>query len=117
QLYRRRSELREYFWFGVLAIVAGTYGFLRSQWRFTLPLAFATLKDRAAAVALVQCVWPLRWRPIGRTLRAFQAANVVGGVLVLLPGLRLNLWLLPWWEGGMTGRGVGTIHRAPRGAR
>jgi signal transduction histidine kinase/DNA-binding response OmpR family regulator len=108
QLYRRRRELREYFWFGSMAIVAGAYTFLRTQWRFSLPLGFETLKDLehlllyAGPVTLVQFVWPLMGRPIGPVLRAFQAANVLGGLLVALPGLRLNLLLLPWWEVGLT---------------
>ena len=108
QLYRRRPELREYFWFGVMAITAGVYTFLRTQWRFALPLGFETLKDAehvllyVGAIALVQFVWPLLGRPIGPALRVFQAANVAGALLVALPGLRLNLLLLPWWELGLT---------------
>jgi signal transduction histidine kinase/CheY-like chemotaxis protein len=107
QLYRRRPELREYAWFGAMALIAGAYTFLRSQWRFALPFSFDTLKDLehlllyAGAIAFVQFVWPLVGRPIGTGLRAFQAANAVGGALVLLPGLRLNLLLLPWWEVGL----------------
>jgi signal transduction histidine kinase/DNA-binding NarL/FixJ family response regulator len=107
QLYRRRPELREYAWFGAMAVIAGAYTFLRSQWRFALPFSFDTLKDfehlllYAGAISFVQFVWPLVGRPIGPGLRAFQAANALGGLLVLLPGLRLNLILLPWWEVGL----------------
>jgi hypothetical protein len=75
QLYRRRPELREYFWFAVMAISAGTYSFLRTQWRFVLPLGFESLKDAehvllyVGAISLVQFLWPLLGRRIGPVLR------------------------------------------------
>jgi signal transduction histidine kinase/CheY-like chemotaxis protein/HPt (histidine-containing phosphotransfer) domain-containing protein len=122
QLYRRRPELREYFWFGTMAIAAGTYTFLRTQWRFALPFDFATLKDLehlmlyVGAATFVQFVWPLLGRPLGRGLRAFQAANVLGGLLVVLPGLRLNLLLLPWWEIGLTAAVAVTVALVAREA-
>jgi signal transduction histidine kinase/DNA-binding NarL/FixJ family response regulator len=122
QLYRRRPELREYLWFGTMALAAGTYTFLRTQWRFALPLGFATLKDvehlmlYTGAAALVQFVWPLLGRPIGPVLRAFQAANVLGGLLVMLPGLQLNLRLLPWWEVGLTAMVAVTVALVAREA-
>jgi signal transduction histidine kinase/DNA-binding response OmpR family regulator len=104
QLYRRRPELREYLWFAAMSITAGTYTFLRTQWRFRLPLDFATLKDvehvllYAGVFTFVQFVWPLLRRPVGPVLRTLQAACVLAAALVALPGLRLNLVLLPWWE-------------------
>ena len=104
QLYRRRPELREYLWFGAMAITAGTYTFLRTQWRFALPLGFDTLKDLehvmiyCGVITFIQFVWPLLGRRVGPFLKALQAANVLAGLLVALPGLRLNLALLPWWE-------------------
>ncbi|HET9316626.1 MAG TPA: histidine kinase dimerization/phospho-acceptor domain-containing protein, partial [Vicinamibacteria bacterium] len=104
QLYRRRPELREYFWFAAMSMTAGTYTFLRTQWRFALPFSFATLKDiehvllYAGVFTFVQFVWPLLRRPVGPVLRTLQAACVLAAALVALPGLQLNLMLLPWWE-------------------
>jgi signal transduction histidine kinase/CheY-like chemotaxis protein/HPt (histidine-containing phosphotransfer) domain-containing protein len=110
QLYRRRTELAEYLWFGLMAVVAGLYSLLRSQWKYALDLGgFEVLKEvehvllYLGTVATVQFLWPLLGRPIGRALRAYQAANVVAAALVALPGLRLNLLLLPVWEVGLVG--------------
>jgi signal transduction histidine kinase/CheY-like chemotaxis protein/HPt (histidine-containing phosphotransfer) domain-containing protein len=110
QLYRRRPELAEYLWFGLMAVVAGLYSLLRSQWKYALSLGgFEALKEiehvllYAGTVATVQFLWPLLGRPIGPLLRAYQVANVAGGVLAALPGLRLNLLLLPFWEIGLVG--------------
>ena len=110
QLYRRRPELAEYLWFGLMAVVAGLYSLLRSQWKYALSLGgFEALKEiehlllYAGTVATVQFLWPLLGRRIGPALRGYQVANVAAGVLVALPGLRLNLLLLPFWELGLVG--------------
>jgi signal transduction histidine kinase/CheY-like chemotaxis protein/HPt (histidine-containing phosphotransfer) domain-containing protein len=116
QLYRRRPELGEYLWFGLLAAVAGVYSLLRSQWKYALSLgSFEGLKEvehvllYAGTAAVVQFLWPLLGRRIGPVLRGYQAANIVGCLLAALPGLRLNLWLLPLWELGLVGLVVAVV--------
>jgi signal transduction histidine kinase/CheY-like chemotaxis protein/HPt (histidine-containing phosphotransfer) domain-containing protein len=116
QLYRRRPELAEYLWFGLIAAVAGFYSLLRSQWKYALSLGgFEALKEiehvllYAGTVAIVQFLWPLLGRRIGPVLRGYQAANVLGGLLAALPGLRLNLWLLPLWELGLVALVVAVV--------
>jgi len=107
QFFRHQRELREYFWFGLVALGAAAYTLLRSQWKYALPADFVTLKEfehallYAIAPLFVQFLWPFLSRPISPPLRAYQALNVAGGAAVLLgPGLRPNLRLLPWWELG-----------------
>jgi signal transduction histidine kinase/ActR/RegA family two-component response regulator len=107
QLFRRQPELREYLWFGLVAIGAGLYTFLRSQWKYALSDDFARLKDvehallYVIAILFVQFLWPFLSRPISLPLRAYQALNAVGAAAVLISaGLGVNLRLLPWWEVG-----------------
>src|SRR5205085_2508446 len=46
QLFRRRRELREYLWFGIICVAnAGTYIFLRSQWKYAVTENFLFLKE------------------------------------------------------------------------
>jgi signal transduction histidine kinase/CheY-like chemotaxis protein/HPt (histidine-containing phosphotransfer) domain-containing protein len=107
QLFRRQKSLREYLWFGLVAVGAGAYTLLRSQWKYVLSDDFVRLKEiehallYAIAILFVQFLWPFLSRPISRPMRVFQALNAVGGVAVLVsPGLALNLRLLPVWELG-----------------
>jgi len=107
QLFRGQPQLREYLWFGLVAVGAGVYTLLRSQWKYALSDDFVRLKEiehallYAIAILFVQFLWPFLSRPISRPLRAFQIANAVGGVAVLFsPGLWINLRLLPVWELG-----------------
>jgi signal transduction histidine kinase/CheY-like chemotaxis protein/HPt (histidine-containing phosphotransfer) domain-containing protein len=108
QLYRRRRELAEYLWFGAMALVASGYSLLRAQWKYAFGFgSFESFKEvehvllYVGAAATVQFLWPLLGRPIGPVLRVYQLANVAGAALVALPGLRLNLALLPLWEIGL----------------
>jgi hypothetical protein len=107
QLFRRQPELREYLWFGLVAIGAGLYILLRSQWKYAISDDFMLMKELehtllyVLAILFVQFLWPFLSRPISRPLRAFQVLNAVGALLVLAsPGVGLNLRLLPWWEAG-----------------
>ena len=107
QLFRRQPDLREYLWFGLVAVGAGVYTLLRSQWKYAFSDDFVRLKEiehallYLIAILFVQFLWPFLSRPISIPMRVFQGLNAVGGTLVLLsPGLTLNLRLLPVWEAG-----------------
>src|SRR5204862_837996 len=107
QLFRRRPELREYLWFGLVAVGAGIYTLLRSQWKYAFSDDFVSLKEiehallYVIAILFVQFLWPFLSRPISTPLRVFQGLNALGGIAVLAsPGLALNLRLLPVWERG-----------------
>jgi len=106
QLFRRRPEAREYLWFGITALLSAAYTFLRSQWKYAFVGAnFLALKELeyvvlfATPVAISQFLWGLLGRRVGRTLRAYQALNLLAGAAAVLePGLWLNLVLLPYWS-------------------
>ncbi len=53
QLHRRRPELREYLWFGLVAVGAGAYTFLRTQWKYVLFDDFVALKELEHALLYV----------------------------------------------------------------
>jgi signal transduction histidine kinase/HPt (histidine-containing phosphotransfer) domain-containing protein/ActR/RegA family two-component response regulator len=107
QLHRRRPELREYLWFGLVALGAALYTFLRTQWKYYLLDDFAVLKETEHALLFVMAplyiafLFPfLSWR-IHPLLRAYQALNILAAVASLaVPGLWLNLRLLTVWEYG-----------------
>ncbi len=105
QLFRRRPALREYLWYALVAIDAGLYCLLRTQWKYAVTADFLALKKLEYAVLLilpplfVQFVWPLVGVPISRTMRAYQAASIgLAFVASLAPGLWLNTHTLPFWE-------------------
>ena len=124
QLFRRQPELREYLWFGLVALGASAYTLLRSQWKYEVSGDFVTLKQMehallyVVAILFVQFLWPFLSRPIPRVLRVYQGLNALGAVAVLAsPGLRLDLGLLPWWELGavlLAGALVWEVGRAAR---
>jgi signal transduction histidine kinase/CheY-like chemotaxis protein len=104
-LFSRRATLRGYFWYALVAIDAGLYSLLRTQWKYALTDGFVLLKEVEYVVLLilpalvVQFVWPLVGVPIPWALKMHQRACVVLALVVgLTPGLWLNLYTLPWWE-------------------
>ena len=106
-LHRRRPELREYLWFGVLAMGAAAYVFLRTQWKYLVADDFLALKEAEhvllflLAPLYVAFLFPFLSQPIPRALRLYQALNLAGAAAALLsPGLWLNLRLLTAWEYG-----------------
>ncbi len=108
QLYSRRPELTEYLWFGVVALLSCAYTFLRSQWKYSLSENFLLLKELEylflylVPAVMVQFLWLLLGRRIGRPLRVIQALSVFAALVSAAePGLRLNLMLLPWWSYGV----------------
>jgi signal transduction histidine kinase/HPt (histidine-containing phosphotransfer) domain-containing protein len=105
QLHRRRPELREYLWFGVLAMGAATYTFLRTQWKYLLVDDFTALKEAEHSLLFLMAplyisfLWPFLSLRVPAALRAYQAANLAfAAASVLSPGLWLNLRLLTVWE-------------------
>jgi signal transduction histidine kinase/DNA-binding response OmpR family regulator len=104
-LFSRRATLREYFWYALVAIDAGLYSLLRTQWKYALTDRFVLLKEIEYIVLLIlpalvaQFVWPLVGAAIPRAVRWHQVACVVLALVVgMTPGLWLNLYTLPWWE-------------------
>ncbi len=107
QLHRRRRELREYLWFGVLAMGAAAYTFLRTQWKYLVVDDFTALKEAEhvllflLAPLYVAFLFPFLSLRVPRPLRVYQAANLLAAAAALLsPGLWLNLRLLTAWEYG-----------------
>jgi signal transduction histidine kinase/HPt (histidine-containing phosphotransfer) domain-containing protein len=105
QLFRRRRELREYLWFGLVCLGTAVYTLMRTQWKYVLTGDFVTLKQvehlllYALAALFVQFVFPFLSVRIGPVLRAYQAWCVgTAAVLAVVPGLRLELRMLVVWE-------------------
>ena len=107
QLHRRRPELREYLWFGLVAVGAAAYTFLRTQWKYILFDDFAAWKEAEHALLFVMAplyiafLFPFLSWPIHPLLRVYQALNLAAAAASLAaPGLWLNLRLLTVWEYG-----------------
>ena len=105
QLHRRRPELREYLWFGLVAVGAALYTFLRTQWKYVLLHDFVRLKEAEHALLFVMAplyiafLFPFLSWPIHPVLRAYQALNLGAAAASLAsPGLWLNLRILTVWE-------------------
>jgi len=87
-----------------LTIGFGVYGFLRTQWKYVLTDRFELLKEVEHAllyvltVLFLETVWSLLDKKLPRSLRAIEALMALGFLLVILPGLRLNIVLLPFWQ-------------------
>jgi signal transduction histidine kinase/HPt (histidine-containing phosphotransfer) domain-containing protein len=104
-LFWRRPLLKEYLWFGIVALGTAVYTLNRTQWKYHSGLPFEVMKQAEHALlylltaAFVQFLWPFLSRPIPRVLRVYQWALVLGAAsIVLTPGLAWDLRLLPWWE-------------------
>ncbi len=104
ELFRRRPALTGYLWFALLCCSFATYSFLRTQWKYQLTDHFELLKELehgviySALILFIQVMWPILGQKIGPVLRAVQGACGVAILLVALPGLRLNVVLLPFWQ-------------------
>jgi len=103
--YRQRRDLKEYLWFGLVAVMASGYCFLRTQWKYTLGWDFLVLKKLEHALlyvipaCMVEFLWPALGMTIGRFGRFFQVAMLaVGATVILSPGLDLALDVLPWLQ-------------------
>jgi signal transduction histidine kinase/HPt (histidine-containing phosphotransfer) domain-containing protein/ActR/RegA family two-component response regulator len=106
QLFRRRTDLREYLWFALLSCGVSVYTVNRTQWKYASPFSFEAMKEcehlllYLFAAGFIQFLWPFLSRPVPKVLRAYQLANLAGACVVAWPGLHANLRLLPWWEYG-----------------
>lgn len=104
-LYSRGRDLHSFLWFGVTALVVGIYGLLLTEWRYLLGWSFPTYKKIELGLVYllpalsIQGVWSMLDEPVGRLLRAYQGGSVLlAVVLVLAPGLDLNVATLHAWE-------------------
>lgn len=123
ELFRRRPALGGYFWFGAVAILFGTYSFLRTQWKYLLGWDFLLLKELEhlviylVVVAFLELLWPLLGLRRPLPLRIFEGVNLAAGIwVVATPGLRWNIVLLPFWQLGVVGVGVVTLAAIARQA-
>ena len=116
ELWRRRPKMTSYAWFCVTALSFAGYSLLRTQWKYLLEVDFLVMKELEHLLfylmlaLFIQLLWPLINLRIGPALRVVQATAVMLGLLVgLTPGLRLNLLLLPICQIGILAVCVITI--------
>jgi signal transduction histidine kinase/ActR/RegA family two-component response regulator len=105
QLFSRRPESREYLWYAAVAIDAGLYCLLRTQWKYAVTDRFAAAKELEYLVLMllpalfVQFVWPFVGLAVPRALRVFQVWSAgLAALVAFTPGLWLNAHALPLWE-------------------
>jgi diguanylate cyclase (GGDEF)-like protein len=92
----------DYLWFGLLALLAAGYGFLRTQWKYLVLDEFVVLKKIEHLMlwlipaSILQFLWVFFHQPRPRWLRWTQVVLVAGAATVALsPGLLIALELLP----------------------
>ena len=109
-LARRRPEQRVNLWFGVCCLLISLYSFARTQWKYELGdhfMVYKVIEHLLCFLMLppfVEMIWNLLELRIRPTMRLFQAANLAGALIVLVtPGLRINLLLLKVWQVGAVG--------------
>jgi signal transduction histidine kinase/ActR/RegA family two-component response regulator len=114
--YRRR-ELTEYLLFGVLALMAAAYTFLRSEWKYATGVGFEPLKHFehvilwTSAPVFVAFLYRLLGRPVPRLARALQAAYAIGAIVVVVsPGIGTALRLLPLYQALVPLMGLLVVH-------
>ena len=115
ELFRRRPQQSGYLWFFCCSAAFAGYIFLRTQWKYVPSERIASLlgiDDHfllikeveyfllfALVGGFVQLIWPLLGLRIGPLLRTYQWLNLATGLMVsMIPGLRLNVLVLPYWE-------------------
>jgi signal transduction histidine kinase/HPt (histidine-containing phosphotransfer) domain-containing protein/ActR/RegA family two-component response regulator len=101
QLYRRRPELKEYLYFGLLCLFTGLYAILRTQWKYQLFDGFFVMKKLEhlllylIVAVFIELFFRLLMLQVPRLLRAYQIGILaVGSAILLAPGLRFNLYAL-----------------------
>jgi len=101
ELFRRHRRYRAYLWLGLLALEMAAYSLLRTQWKYALGGPFAPLKDFEYALllltppTLIRFIAELLRGPLGRLARVLAWVGIGGAAIVALPGLGVNLALLP----------------------
>jgi len=104
EIYRRWPEHRVNLSFAGLTLTFAVYSFLRTQWKYVFFDDFRSMKEIEHVCLylmlplIIQVIWPLLGLPINRFWRAMQAVGLLFIPIGILPGLRLNLRLLPYWE-------------------
>lgn len=104
-LWLLRPQSVEYGWFGAVAIAAGVYSFLLTQWKYTFFSDFVMMKKaehlilHVTPIVLFQFVWAFLKKPVPAWLRVLQMVFAAGGLAVVVsPGLETALFLLPYLE-------------------
>jgi two-component system sensor histidine kinase ChiS len=126
QLFRRRRQLREYLWLGLLLVSIGLVSTVHTWWwdavttDEVLRIKISLAAGFVIAVLFIQFLWPFLGKPLGRFWRGYQVFQGVFFVAtVLSPGtwfmsvttpLRSLSWL-PW----LAMAPVVVIHAAWRG--
>ncbi len=115
-LYTCHRAFAEMLWFGFFAIAVAVYSVMSSQWRFALPLDFATLKKiEFAALFLIGPIimefvarltavrlWPgIRWYQYSFVLLAVIVSASPGGAMSFKLLVLWQVWVLPAILGSM----------------
>jgi signal transduction histidine kinase/CheY-like chemotaxis protein/HPt (histidine-containing phosphotransfer) domain-containing protein len=102
---RRNPQLKEFYWFGWLAVILGIYSFETSQWKYALDLPFLVHKkveylalylgppvimETFARIARIRLTW------IGRAVQAVFVAFAV--VMLVVPSIDIHYLTLPWFQ-------------------
>jgi adenylate cyclase len=111
QLFRRRHALREYLWLGLLLILLGVIASLHTWWwdgfstDMGLRVKISVAGGFFVGVLFIEFLWPFLGKAITRRWRAYQAFQVVFGVVTFVsPGMTFlaestplrGLSWLPW---------------------
>ncbi len=110
-LYRGNPQLRQYLWFGLLAVCVGIYGFSISQWKHFLDVPFILLKKMEYGVlyAMPAIGMAMIWSLLGfrppRWARLYQLSfPLLAAIVVLVPGYQiLFVTLTPWQAWALPG--------------
>jgi signal transduction histidine kinase/ActR/RegA family two-component response regulator len=103
-IFRRWPEHRINLSFAGLTLCFGIYSILRTQWKYLLYENFRAMKELEHVCLylmlplIIQVIWPLLGVKIGKLGRAAQLAGLLFIPVGVLPGLQLNLIILPVWE-------------------
>jgi diguanylate cyclase (GGDEF)-like protein len=104
-LWLLRPRSTEYAWFAAVALAAGVYGFLLTQWKYTFFSDFILMKKtenvilHLTPIPLFQFVWTFLGRRVPTWMRVLQVVfGVVGLWVIVSPGLETQIFLLPYLE-------------------
>ncbi len=104
-LYTRHRAFAEMLWFGIFAIAVAVYSVMSSQWRFALPLEFATLKKIELATifligpVIIEFVARLTAVRLWPAVRWYEFSFILFAVVVVVaPGSAMNFKLLVIWQ-------------------
>ncbi|MBI2572129.1 MAG: sigma 54-interacting transcriptional regulator [Candidatus Schekmanbacteria bacterium] len=105
QLYRRRRQVEDYFWFGLFAMNLAAYSFVQTQWKYRITDDFILMKELdyvflfSMPAIVLQFLIPMLGLRISRGLRAYQMSFVLLAVIVpAWPGLHLSVAAMAAFE-------------------